>query len=346
MTIENEAQEIRKQLEDEQNNPVKIALFGQPGAGKSSLINSLIGEKKAEVGQRTDVTIEAQIIKWNDLVLVDLPGYGTSKFPEDSYIKKFNLDDYDLFLCVFSGKFHDADSNFFKEIRENGKTALLVRNKCDDIWEEGKTLDELKNDITEDAQKHVNSKEMVYFTSCGRQKIGLDELQKAIYENLDAAKKERWARTSKAYSKEMLEKKREACGKMISKKALMSALNALNPIPGVDIAVNVGIILSLFKEIREDYGLTDEILKDKTLKQYAPFINNILNYGTKSGLLQVLGNVAGKETIAKFSKYIPIVGQVISGGIGYKILIYVGGEYLEDCHKVAEAILEKELEQQ
>ena len=343
MSIKDEAEILRKKLEEEKENPIKIALFGQPGAGKSSIINKLVGSNKAEVGVRTDVTIDAQIIKWNDLILVDLPGYGTSRFPKNGYFDKFDLNDYDLFLCVFSGKFHEADTEFFQEIRDAGKTALLIRNQCDMLWEEGKTFEDLVKDITADAQKHVQSNEEIYFTSC-RNNLGFDKLQTAIYQNIDASKRERWARSAKAYSLKALDKKREACQKDIYVNAGLSAANALNPIPGADVAVDIGILVKLFKDIKNDYGLTDEKLSNEHLvEKVGPIINNVLKYGTKEGVLMLLKQFAGRETIKTVSKYVPFIGTALAASIGFAIIKYSGDKYLEDCHIVAKEILEEEL---
>ena len=84
------------------NKKVKIAFFGQPGAGKSSLINELVGKKVAATGNGTDTTQIAQIIEYNEVVFVDLPGYGTCEFPANQYFTQFNPLQYDLFICVFS----------------------------------------------------------------------------------------------------------------------------------------------------------------------------------------------------------------------------------------------------
>ena len=65
----------------EKNQKIKICLFGQPGAGKSSLINELAGQRVAHVSQATDTTRQAQIVECQDVIYVDLPGYDTSLFP-------------------------------------------------------------------------------------------------------------------------------------------------------------------------------------------------------------------------------------------------------------------------
>jgi len=93
---------------------VSIALFGQPGAGKSSLINKIVGKKLADVGVETDKTVDASSYEVNGLRFVDLPGYGTKNFPKENYFDRFNINQFDLFLCVISGKLHQADTEFFK----------------------------------------------------------------------------------------------------------------------------------------------------------------------------------------------------------------------------------------
>ena len=60
-SIEEIVQEIKLKVDNEDNDPLMIALFGQPGAGKSSIINSLVGKEIAEVDVRTDTTVEAAI---------------------------------------------------------------------------------------------------------------------------------------------------------------------------------------------------------------------------------------------------------------------------------------------
>ena len=247
------------------------------------------------------------------------------------------------FYVFFSGKFHEADTEFFKEIRDGSKTALLVRNHCDMLWEDGKTFEDLVQDVTADAQKHVQSSEEVYFTSC-RTNDGFDELQTAIYNNIDASKKERWARAAKAYSIEALEAKREACQNEIYINAGLSAANALNPIPGADVAVDVGILLKLFKDIKDNYGLTNEKLQNEHIvERFGPIINQMMRYGTKEGILILLKQFAGRETIKTVAKYIPGVGTAIAASLGFGIIMYAGKKYLEDCHKVAKGILEEEL---
>ena len=71
MDIKKQAQEFFEKWELADNKKVKIAFFGQPGAGKSSLINELVGKKVAETGNSTDTTQRAQIIEYNEVVFVD-----------------------------------------------------------------------------------------------------------------------------------------------------------------------------------------------------------------------------------------------------------------------------------
>jgi len=53
MSIQDDIDRIRRALSDQESTKVRVALFGQPGAGKSSLINALVGRPLAKVGVAT-----------------------------------------------------------------------------------------------------------------------------------------------------------------------------------------------------------------------------------------------------------------------------------------------------
>lgn len=345
MSIHSDAEEIRKQLEQDEKTMVSVALFGQPGAGKSSLINAIVGEKVAEVGVETDKTVEAAEYVHKGLKLVDLPGYGTKSFPKDEYFQRFGIQNLDLFLCVTSGKLLDADTQLFQELAHRGKACIFVVNRHDELWEEGVDKKELEARKVHDIHKHVGKPVKVIFTSC-RQKTGLDLLEKEIMVNLAPAKQERWVRSAKAYSLELLAKKRAACEKHVTLAAGLSAANALNPIPGADIAVDVGILVKLFQDIRETYGLSDEFLgslKLSSIGVVARLANNVAKYAVREGIMLLLKNMVGRVATKSVTKYIPFVGQAIAAGIGYKITSSVGEDYLNDCHQLAEEILKNNL---
>jgi GTP-binding protein EngB required for normal cell division/uncharacterized protein (DUF697 family) len=342
MTIYDDIERIKKQIEvDANSKPLNIALFGQPGSGKSSLINRLIGKKEAVTGASTDVTKKAHVYEYGQLRLVDLPGYGTSKFPPNAWVSEFNPEDYDLFLCVFSGKFHEADTKFFQELSAQGRVCLFVRNMTDQLWEEGKTLDELKSDIVQDVRKQVGSKVTVYFTSC-KELTGFDTLQDAIQASLEPAMQDKYTRNAKAYTQEHLEKKKTECKKLLTKYAAISAANGINPLPGVDVSVDFSMMFKLFSEIRKIYGLNDERINNLTVA--VPLAKKVLDYATKEGLALLLKRFATKTILKNSSKFIPLVGQIIAASAGFTITLAAGTHYLNDCHELASTLLNEELE--
>ena len=229
MSIQDEAKAIRQKLDDLNSVTVSVALFGQPGAGKSSLINKIVGETVAEVGVETDKTTEAASYEKHGLRFVDLPGYGTKNFPKETYFQKFDIKQYDLFLCVTAGKLHQADTELFQELVKRGKTCIFVRNQHDTLFEDGVETQELEKRILNDISKHVGQKVKVIFTSC-RKPTGIDILNDEIKNNLDGAKRERWTSGAKAYTEKFLQEKKEASEKYVVLAAAASAANGINPL--------------------------------------------------------------------------------------------------------------------
>ena len=224
-----------------------------------------------------------------------------------------------------------------------GKICLFVRNKADTIWEEGKTAAQLRKEIEADLRGQVKSNETVYFTSC-RKKEGIDKLSAAIASALDGAKQERYYHDAKAYSEAFLDAKKKACERHVALAAGASAANALNPIPGVDIAVDITILLSLFDKLRSAFGLTDSVLQsEQGVGSLKPLASQLFGYLTREGIMLLLKRFAGQEVTKEVSKWIPFVGQAIAASIGFAVPNAVGRSYLDDCYALAKAILSRDL---
>ena len=76
----------------------------------------------------------------------------------------------------------------------------------------------------------------------------------------------------------------------------------------------------------------------------APIVKNLVQYVATDGVLFLLKKYAGMVAVQQFSKWVPLVGQIIAPSIGFGLTMAVGSACLNDCHKIAEAILQKELE--
>ncbi|XP_021045280.1 LOW QUALITY PROTEIN: interferon-inducible GTPase 1-like [Mus pahari] len=138
---------IREALKIIDNAPINIAVTGESGAGKSSFINALIGigpeeEGAAEVGV-IETTIKRTSYKHpkiETLILWDLPGIGTQKFPPKTYLEEVKFKEYDFFIIVSATRFTKLELDLARAIRIMKKNYYFVRTKVDmDVENERKS---------------------------------------------------------------------------------------------------------------------------------------------------------------------------------------------------------------
>lgn len=355
MKLEKELTEILEDARKELDTELRIALIGQPGAGKSSLINQVLGKKVFETGVHTDTTIKAEEARLDKMYIVDLPGYGTDRFPFNDWVREFQPENYDLYLFVFNGKLHDSDAQMFRALKEwsdeekRGRIhpLFIVRNFSDSIWDEEKTDSELRDEIVKDVREKIQDETVkVYFTSCGRQPEGIEELKDAIINaDIPGAKKSKFISSFKAKSLKDLDAKKSSLHDSITWYATAGALNALNPIPGVDISIDVGIVYEMFSDIRKTFGIDEDT--EAELKKYqiiVPVGNMIFSYATKEGIIELLKKVAVKYCRKTFEKYIPFVGQAVAATAGYALIKETGDSYIDDCYDIAKRLMERMIE--
>ena len=331
--------------QQERTQKIKICLFGQPGAGKSSLINELAGQKVAQVGQATDTTRKVQLVELADVIYVDLPGYGTSLFPENKYFTGFNPLQYDVFLCVFADKLHEADVDFFSRIARTGRPCLFVRNKCDGLYDPKRSLKELKQGIREDVARLVGSGEQLLFTSCRHNKPaavrGIPELELAVGSLLPEALRDKFYRHAKAYTEEALLVKKASAEAALRKFMMLAAGNGLNPVLGVDAAIDAQILKSLYKAIRESFGIGEREVEPEgpTSRIVKKLAEGVTGERVTKGLTYLLK----KKAEGRAAKLIPLAGGVAVMGFNAGSMYFLGKKYIDQCYEYAKQRLAAEI---
>ena len=133
--------------EDESDdNTIKIAIVGRPNAGKSSIVNSLLGEKRVIVSDISGTTRDSIDSRLNyndkDFIIIDTAGirkkskvdYGVEKFAVDRAIR--SIRDCDVAVLVIdaveaSNGISDQDKKIASIINDAGKGMIIAINKWD-----------------------------------------------------------------------------------------------------------------------------------------------------------------------------------------------------------------------
>ena len=170
---------------------LKIALVGRTNAGKSTLINSIVGEKISIQNKKintTQVTIMGvKNIKKTQLIFYDTPGSNFLKsLNKDSKNLKTNLwngiDESDLIFYLIDSK--TANIKFLYEqidkLQEVKKKIIVIFNKIDLI--SNKQLLPLISDL--DKNFNIDS----FFTISAIQNIGIDDLMDYVHKYSYASK--------------------------------------------------------------------------------------------------------------------------------------------------------------
>lgn len=146
MRPENIPQQIMTLLDAFMEFKMDVAVTGDSGSGKSSLINALLGlEQDDDAAAPTGVvetTMKPVMYQYPNhpfLRLWDLPGMGTPSFASKSYLETMNFDLYDMFIVVISERFRENNKILIEEIQKLKKPFYVVRSKVDnDLLSESK----------------------------------------------------------------------------------------------------------------------------------------------------------------------------------------------------------------
>ena len=149
-------------------------------------------------------------------------------------------------------------------------------------------------------------------------------------------------------NKEELERVRKACRSMVTKRAVVSAGAALVPIPGTDIAADMGLLLDLIPRINRRFGLAPDQIDQLDAQTKVLIYKIIKSVGgrlagqviTEQIILKVLGKVGTRMATKQIVKLVPLAGQVASVLLGLAAMMYVGNSHVDECYEIVKRIIQ------
>ena len=145
--------------DEEESEPIQMAIIGRPNVGKSSLLNSVCGENRAIVSpirgttrDTIDTTIEREGHTWK---LLDTAGirrrrsvnYGPEFFGINRSFKAIDRSDVCVLVIDAEEGVTEQDQRLAGRIEEDGRACVVVVNKWDLIEKDSHTMPAMEKEL-------------------------------------------------------------------------------------------------------------------------------------------------------------------------------------------------------
>lgn len=146
-----------------------------------------------------------------------------------------------------------------------------------------------------------------------------------------------------------LDKVRASCKAMVRRRAATSGGMSLIPIPGVDIAGDVGLLLELIPAINKKFGLTPEQIDELDPRHKVLIYAMLKKVGsdlagraiTKKLALAALKKVGTRLATRQVLKYVPVAGQAAAVALSVTAMMYLGNSHVDACYQIARGAIKK-----
>ena len=148
--------------EEEDDDTIKVAVIGKPNAGKSSLVNLVLGEKRVIVSNVAGTTRDAIDShfenEYGKYTFIDTAGI-RRKSKVDDRVEKFSvmrakmaIERADVCLIMIDARegVTEQDTKIAGLAHEAGKASIIVVNKWDLVEKDSKTMDNMRKDVRRD----------------------------------------------------------------------------------------------------------------------------------------------------------------------------------------------------
>ncbi len=146
---------------------------------------------------------------------------------------------------------------------------------------------------------------------------------------------------------EELDRVRKACRSMVRRRAATSGGLTLVPLPGIDIAGDVAMLMELIPAINRKFGLTPEQIEQLDTHHKVMVYAMLKKVGTdlvgrvvtRQLVLASLKKVSVRLATKQVLKYLPIAGQAAAVALSVTAMIYLGNSHIDACYEVAKGAI-------
>jgi uncharacterized protein (DUF697 family) len=138
------------------------------------------------------------------------------------------------------------------------------------------------------------------------------------------------------------------CRKLATRRALISAGAAVVPVPGIDVAVDVSVLVTMIDDINTAFGLTPEQIERLAPRRKAYAYKAVMAVGsalvgrvvTRELVVGLMKTVGVRLTAKQAARAVPIAGQVVAASLSFAALKYLGDRHIRDCVQAADTLME------
>ncbi|MDD2867908.1 hypothetical protein [Neomegalonema sp.] len=142
---------------------------------------------------------------------------------------------------------------------------------------------------------------------------------------------------------EEIEAIRHECRAMIRRRAATSAILAAAPLPGVDVAADMAMLMNALPQISREFGLAPEQIEQLEEAERVALYGTIKGFSnsfiaravTRKMIALLLARALGVRQAARFA---PVLGQAAAAAISYRVMTWILNKHVEECYAAARAV--------